>query len=224
MPAARPSAATLRRTGRGQAGSDPSRGSPSPWALLVQGDVSVGLCHAWPLGTGLPEPIGPGLRWGPGAVAVLRVPPLQGLPRVQAERDRDDRQQADVPGTGQRAASARMPRDGIPPAAGPLCPLPALHTGLFNLPNSKTTLSGSLPQTGGGTQEAPSQPGSGTPTLLSHRHQHPTPAAITPVWATKHRIQTSGSPSEGEEGCSEDGELTPGGGGTGHSSLTSWPA
>lgn len=114
MPAARPSAATLRRTGRGQAGSDPSRGSPSPWALLVQGDVSVGLCHAWPLGTGLPEPIGPGLRWGPGAVAVLRVPPLQGLSRVQAERDRDDRQQADVPGTGQRAASARMPRDGIP--------------------------------------------------------------------------------------------------------------
>lgn len=155
--------------------------APSSRALLVQGDVSVGLCHAWPLGTSLPEPIGPGLRRGPGAVAVLRVPPLQGLPRVQAERDRDDGQQADVPGTRQRAASARTPWEG-PPAAGPPSPPYPPH-GTFNLPNSTTTLSGSPPQRGGRTQEAPAQPGSGAPPLLCHRHQHP--SSHTPVWATK---------------------------------------
>lgn len=185
--------------------------APSSWALLVQGDVSVGLCHAWPLRTGLPEPIGPGLRWGPGTVSVLRVPPLQGLPRVQAERDRDDRQQADVPGTGQWAASARMPWEGSPAAAaGPLHPPGTLHTGLFNLPNSKTTLSGSLPQIRVGHRRLlPSLALVSQPCFVTDTS---TPAAITPVWATKHRMQTSGFPSDGEGACSGDGELTPPGG------------
>ena len=81
-------------------GPSPPAASPSR-ALLVQGDISVGLRHAWPPGASLPESTRPGLRRGPGTLAVLRVPPLQGLPWVQVERDWDDRQQADVPGTGQ---------------------------------------------------------------------------------------------------------------------------
>ena len=92
----------------------PASRPPPSWALLVQGDVSVRLRRAWPLGAGLPEPTLPRPRRGPGTAAVLRVPPLQGLPRVQAERDWDDRQQADVPGAGQQAASAEMPSEGTP--------------------------------------------------------------------------------------------------------------
>lgn len=158
MPEAKPSAATLHRAEPGEACPIPPHpvpaGCPPPsWALLVQGDVSVRLRRAWPLGAGLPEPTLPRPRRGPGTAAVLRVPPLQGLPRVQAERDWDDRQQADVPGAGQRAASAEMPSEGTPPSC--CCPSPPLCSSYgtqLNLPGSKNTLSGQSSQHGLGQQ------------------------------------------------------------------------
>lgn len=146
MPAARPSAATLRQEGRGQACPGPSRWPPLPQgpSLLVQGDVSVGLCHTWPLGASLPECTGPGLRRGPGTAAILRVPPLQGLPGVQAECDRDDRQQADVPGAG-----GGQPQSGCPRKESCCCgptPVPFLHrtrpAGLHDHPLRKSSPNG----------------------------------------------------------------------------------
>lgn len=155
--------------------------APSSRALLVQGDVSVGLCHAWPLGTSLPEPIGPGLRRGPGAVAVLRVPPLQGLPRVQAERDRDDGQQADVPGTRQRAASARTPWEGAPCCWPSIPSLPSTRDSTCRTPRPPSRAV--LPKRGAGHRRL-------LPSLALVPHpcsvtDTSTPAATTPVWATK---------------------------------------
>lgn len=171
--------------------------APSSRALLVQGDVSVGLCHAWPLGTSLPEPIGPGLRRGPGAVAVLRVPPLQGLPRVQAERDRDDGQQADVPGTRQRAASARTPWEGAP------CCWPSTPS----LPSTRDSQPAELhdhplgqSSPNGGRDTGGSCPAwLWCPTLALS--QTPAPQQPPLQYGLRNRIQTRGLPSEGEGGA-----------------------
>lgn len=124
---ARPSAATLHpgslvRPAPAPPTSRPPTPSPPPpqWALLVQGDVSMRLCHAWPLGASIPEPTLRGLRRGPRTAAILRVPTLQGLPRVQTERNRDDRKQADIPG-----AAGSLSRDAlrrVPPAPAPDSP------------------------------------------------------------------------------------------------------
>lgn len=97
----------------------PPSPSPTPsWALLVQGDVAVGRCHARRPGAGLPEPTRPGLSRAPGAAAVLGVPPLQGLSGVQTQRDRDDGQQADVPGGGGSAGCLQKDPSPLPIGAG----------------------------------------------------------------------------------------------------------
>ena len=165
MPEARPSAATLHRAESGERCRGPpprGRPTPDPCALLVQGEVSVRLRRAWPLGAGLPEPTLPGPGRGPGASAVLRVPALQSLSRVQAERDGDDRQQADVPGPGSAQPQRRHP--------GLLLPrVPSTLSMGLGLPcqAARTSSQDSLP-----SSRFPSS-SSGTPTLLCHGHQHP---------------------------------------------------
>lgn len=54
-----------------------------PEALLVQGNVAMGLCSAWPLRSGFPKASGQRLWWGPGTATILRVSPLQSLPWIQ---------------------------------------------------------------------------------------------------------------------------------------------
>lgn len=191
--------------------------TPPSRALLVQGDVSVGLCHTWPLGDGLPESTRPGLWRRPGTSAVLRVPPFQGLPWVQAECHWDDRQQADVPRARQWAASARMPSKGSLLLLFPYCP----HRTPLNLPDSNP--SRAVPWMGGESTGGPSPPSSGTSTLLPHRLQHPSSHHCSA--GPKHRVQNSGFPTQGEKECFGDGELTPPGRevATRTPQLTSWP-
>lgn len=119
------------------------------------------------------------------------------------------------PGSGQPQPG--RPGKG-PPAAGPPSPPYPPHR-TFNLPNSTTTLSGSPPQRGGRTQEAPAQPGSGAPPLLCHRHQHPSSHHSSMGYETE--FKPVGSPLR-VKGCSGDGELPPPGElatGTAHSPL-----
>lgn len=66
----------------------PSTGSAlthflSTEALLVQGNVAMGLCSTRPLRSGLPEASRQRLWWGPGAATILRMSPLQSLPWIQ---------------------------------------------------------------------------------------------------------------------------------------------
>lgn len=57
----------------------------------------MGLCSTWSLRSGLPKASRQRFRWGPGTATILRVPPLQGLSWIQAQGNRYDREQADVP-------------------------------------------------------------------------------------------------------------------------------